>query len=75
MSTKSTILLMRCCHIYTDHIGSNGKETLCIEVNHGDIEGLDCIEVEYDSEFAKLMLILLQGKTESELLAIIKGMK
>lgn len=77
MSTKSTITCLPCCHIYRDCIGSNGEETLCIDVSYGNVkcEGdyQDCIEVENDSDFAKLMRYLLKGKTDEELQAAIKA--
>ena len=79
MSTKSTITCLPCCHIYRDCNGSNGEETLCIDVSYGNVKYKsayqDCIEVENDSDFAKLMRYLLKGKTDEELQAAIKGDK
>lgn len=77
MSTKATIKLLPCCHIYNDYIGSNGKETFCVEVHYGSVQdgrdSQDLIEVNHDSDFAKLMRYLLEGKTEEELQEAIEG--
>ncbi|PHR55984.1 MAG: hypothetical protein COA43_14805 [Robiginitomaculum sp.] len=53
MSTKSTLLLTPCCHIYTDCI----DDTLCIDVSYGSIDEVnnDHIEVHKNSDFANLM--------------------
>lgn len=61
MSTKSTIFLDSSCHIYKDVICDKGveKETLCIDVSHSSIDDLDQIEVEWNSDFAKLVRKLL----------------
>ena len=75
MSSKSTIILLPCCHIFRDSIGSNGKETLNIEVSYGNVKDgndhQDCIEVDKDSDFAKIMSYLLKDKTEEELLKVL----
>ena len=77
MSSKSTLLLLPCCHIFDDCIGSNGTDTLVIDVSYGAVRDLtddnDYIEVDGNSEFAKLMRYLLKGKTEDELLKASKG--
>ena len=71
MSTKSTILSLPCCHIYHDFNGAGGKETLVISVYYGhtpeDGDDNDHIEVEADSEFARLILHLLRGKDKDKL--------
>ena len=74
MSSKSTLLLLPCCHIYDDSIGEGGGETLGIDVSY-DTVGRDSeyIEVTGDSEFANLMRYLLKGKTKDELLKASKG--
>ena len=75
MSSKSTIILLPCCHIFKDFIGSNGNETLNIEVYYGNVKDgndhQDCIEVEKNSDFAKIMSYLLKDKTEEELLKVL----
>ena len=75
MSSKSTIILLPCSHIFRDSIGSNGNETLNIEVSYGDVKDgnahQDCIEVEKDSDFAKIISYLLKDKTEEELLKVL----
>ena len=77
MSTKSTILNLPCCHIYYNCIGSNGGDTLVISVDYGNTpEGGDDnnrIEVEADSEFAKLIIHLLNKKNQNKLRKITKG--
>ncbi|HHZ71422.1 MAG TPA: hypothetical protein EYN54_14350 [Methylococcaceae bacterium] len=77
MSSKSTLLLLPCCHIFNDCIGSNGGDTLVIDVSYSAVRDLtddnDYIEVEQESEFANLMQYLLKGKTEDELLKASKG--
>ncbi len=62
MSTKSTIFLDSCCHIYKDVIYHKGveKQTLCIDVSYSSIDDQDQIEVEWDSDFAKLVRKLLE---------------
>jgi hypothetical protein len=72
MSTKSTEILLPCCHIYRDCAGNNWEESFCIDVYYGDIGELSSIEVENESEFAKLMRYLLKGKTQDELISAIK---
>ena len=70
MSTKSTILLLPCCHIYRDVM----IESFAIDVSYGEVEdNSDWIEVDGSSEFANLMRYLLKGKTEDELLKASKG--
>jgi len=77
MSSKSTLLLLPCCHIFDDCIGSNGTDTLVIDVSYGAISYLaddnDYIEAAGNSEFANLMRYLLKGKTKDELLKASKG--
>ena len=77
MSSKSTLLLLPCCHIYNDSIGANGGDTLVIDVSYGTVKDLtddnDYVEVEHNSEFANLMRYLLKGKTLDELLKASKG--
>ena len=77
MSSKSTLLLLPCCHIFDDCIGLNGTDTLVIDVSYGAITELsddnDYIEVDGNSEFASLMRYLLKGKTKDELLKASKG--
>ncbi|MGB1320881.1 MAG: hypothetical protein ACPG5L_08115 [Vibrio gallaecicus] len=71
MSTKSTILLTSCCHIYKDkqyqHTNlpcDEDKETLVIDVSYGDIqdtyEYLNCIAVEWDSDFAAMIRFMIK---------------
>jgi hypothetical protein len=55
MSSKSTLLSLPCCHIYTDCIGANGGDTLCIDVSYGEVEEESFIEVKESSEFAQLI--------------------
>ena len=49
MSSKSTLLLLPCCHIFNDCIGSNGGDTLVIDVSYSAVRDLtddnDYIEV------------------------------
>tara|TARA_R110001632_G_scaffold44553_3_gene113269 strand:- start:299 stop:535 length:237 start_codon:yes stop_codon:yes gene_type:complete len=77
MSSKSTLSLLPCCHIFDDCIGSNGTDTLVIDVSYGAIRDLtddnDYIEVGGNSEFANLMRYLLKGKSYEELLKASKG--
>lgn len=77
MSTKSTLLLLPCCHIFEDCIGSNGGDTLAIEVSYGDVLltdlDVDYIEVESKSEFANLMRYLLKDKSLEELTKASRG--
>lgn len=77
MSSKSTILLTPFCHIYHDCIGSNGDETLCIEVSYDDVEcggvAQDFIEVKWDSEFSRLVQALLKGKDLGWISAAVDG--
>lgn len=77
MSSKSTLSLLPCCHIFDDCIGSNGTDTLAIDVSYGAIRDLtddnDYIEVGGNSEFANLMRYLLKGKSYEELLKASKG--
>ena len=74
MSTKSSIICLPCVHIYDDCIGSNGGNTLCIDVDYDYVgDDLDCIEVDGNSDFAKLIRYLLKGKTEEDLIKAIKG--
>ena len=76
MSSKSTILSLPCCHIYYDCIGANGGDTLVISVDYGNTpsggDDNDYIEVDANSEFAKLIAHLLEGKDKSELQQITK---
>lgn len=72
MSTKSTELLLPCCHIYRDCAGNDWEETLCIDVSFGDVDGLNSIEVKNDSDFAKLIRYLLKDKSEDELIEAIE---
>lgn len=76
MSTKSTIILTNCCHIYRDYqIDENGfvlmdKPTLCIEVSYGATKACsenplhqeynDYIEVEYDSHFSRMIQFMVE---------------
>ena len=73
MSTKSTELNLPCCHIYRDCAGNNWEETFCIDVIYGFVDDLNSIEVENDSEFAKLMRYLLKDKKKEELINAIKA--
>jgi hypothetical protein len=67
MSSKSTLLLLPCCHIYTDCIGANGGDTLCIEVSYGEAEEeSDFIEVEESSDFAQLIKQFVSAYKESK---------
>tara|TARA_R110000744_G_C19313622_1_gene556994 strand:- start:1229 stop:1432 length:204 start_codon:yes stop_codon:yes gene_type:complete len=67
MSSKSTLLLLPCCHIYTDCIGANGGDTLCIEVSYGQVEDeCDFIEVEASSDFGQLIKQFVSTYKESE---------
>ena len=67
MSSKSTLLMLPCCHIYTDCIGANGGDTLCIEVSYGEAgEESDFIEVEEASEFAQLIKGFVSSYKESK---------
>ncbi len=47
--------MLPCCHIYTDCIGANGGDTLCIDVSYGEVEEESFIEVEESSDFAQLI--------------------
>lgn len=77
MSSKSTILSLPCCHIYHDCIGANGGDTLVISVSYQNVEEgsdyNDHIEVEHDSEFARLIRHLLKGADKDELRRVSKG--
>ena len=72
MSGESEILDLPCCRIVDGFIGEDGIKTLFVNVSYGNI--IDCeynrndyIEVEADSDFAKLIRYLLKEKTEDEL--------
>ena len=62
MSTKSTLLLTNCCHIYRDY-GANedgtidlDSEIMSIDVNYGVIDkGEGYIELEWESDFAAMI--------------------
>lgn len=73
MSTKATVAFTNGCHIYHDCIGSNGKESFCVEVDYGYMQDSNLIEVEVGSEFHNLMIYLLEGKTADELIRASKG--
>jgi len=72
MSTKSTILLTNCCHIYhdlgyqhSDDKANHGKEVLVIEVEYGFIDDekqgdQSAIIVEYNSDFAAMILHMIK---------------
>lgn len=75
MSTKSTLLWQPWCHIYKDHIGSNGKETLVIDCSYGNVaaeEENNCIEVEADSDFAVMIRAMIGCIREEELLRMVR---
>ena len=65
MSSKSTLLLLPCCHIYTDNHFDVGN-TLCIEVYYGDICDDTVIEAYDGSEFAKLIKQFVSSYKESK---------
>lgn len=67
MSTKSTLLLTNCCHIYRDYqIDENGftlmdKPILCIDVQYGYTEeSVDYIEVEWNSHFSRMIQFMIE---------------
>lgn len=69
MSTKGTILCFPWCHIYEDVKYTDGKEQrlLCIDVDYGETdEELDCIEVDFYSDFAVMLLNILKHCTLSK---------
>lgn len=75
MSTKSTLLCTPWCHIYKDHIGSNGKETLVIDCSYGNVvteEEHNCIEVESDSDFAVMIRAMIGAIGEDDLERIVR---
>lgn len=70
MSTKSTILLTNCCHIYkdkqyqhTNYECDADSDVLVIDVSYGDIQDNDCqnsIVVEWDSDFAAMIRFMVK---------------
>lgn len=74
MSTKSTIYSEPCCHVYKDvtYDGQGESELLCIDVSYGAVEDYDgdCdndfIQVEWDSDFAKLIRKAFAGMEGSD---------
>ena len=67
MSTKSTILLTNCCHIYRDygHQHSNyendrDKKVLVIDVSYGFIDYQSIIVVDCESDFAAMILHMVK---------------
>jgi len=70
MSTRTTLLSLPCCHIYT----CCEDKTLSVDVDYDYVNASSQdIEVWQESEFANLMRYLLKGKTEEELLKASKG--
>ena len=61
MSTKSTLFETNCCHIYRDVDYSAGEELelLCIDVSYMSVNDEDCITVEWRSDFAELIRVML----------------
>jgi len=58
MSTKSTIFMTNCCHIYKDVEYANCGceiEKLCIDVDYLTLDECDSIEVLWESDFAELI--------------------
>jgi len=57
MSSKSTIFMTNCCHIYKDveYINGNEIERLCIDVDYLALDGYETIEVLWKSDFAELI--------------------
>lgn len=71
MSTKSTVLLTPCCHIYKDYTQNHTQylETytdeyvLVIDVSYGNIydgEEQDCIVVDWNSDFAAMIRFMVR---------------
>ncbi len=69
MSTKSTILLTNCCHIYRDKQYQHSEspcdgddEVLVIDVSYGDIQDdeLNCIVVEWNSDFSAMIRFMIK---------------
>ncbi len=63
MSSKSTLFSTPCCHIYHDVDYSTGsrRELLCIDVSYETLNGSECIEVEWESDFSILMRAMLNA--------------
>ena len=57
MSTKITIFMTNCCHIYKDseYIDGNEIEKLCIDVDYLTLDECNSIEVLWESDFAELI--------------------
>lgn len=68
MSTRSTLLLANCCHIYHDYFRFEDgavdmdREILVIDVHYGCANeyGEGLIEVEWDSDFAAMIRMTIQ---------------
>lgn len=67
MSTKSTILHTSFCHIYRDIEFNGDVEKLCIDVNYDYVDEYESIEVLWDSDFAKMILFMLDNIDHSKL--------
>jgi hypothetical protein len=87
MSTKSTILSTKCCHIYRDYkykhtcgIITNGEEfVLVIEVDYGfvdynDLEDQSTIVVDYNSDFAKMIIMMIDKVGADDIEKFVKGL-
>jgi len=69
MSTKSTIFLTPCCHIYRDveYTEAGEIEKLCIDVSYLTVGDYYSIEVLWKSDFAEMIRFLFDTIDHDEL--------
>ncbi len=69
MSTKSSLLLTTCCHIYRDIYYQLGNEidVLVIDATSGVFQEEDCIEIYWDSAFSVMIRAMLDVCDEKQL--------